>query len=310
MTAEASTQDLLPAELTMGTVMLKVGDMKLMTDYYQRALGLDVVAEQDGGLYLGRRRKPLVHLAPAPGLNIPARGEAGLFHTALLFDDQPSLAATVASAARFEPQSFTGSADHLVSEAFYFTDPEGNGIELYWDRPRDAWSWEGKNVVMDSLALPPQRYLEQHLSEESVAGQREAQAGVGHVHLQVGDVQSAHDFYVGHPRLREDSGLARPGAVRRRRRLPPPHGHERLEQPRRWPPPGHPGPRRGADRSTGRRRRRSPRRPPQDRRSPGAPYRSRTALRGPVAQPDPRGRPLTARRPHAGFGRRSGAALG
>ena len=197
MTAETSTQDLLPAELTMGTVMLKVGDMKLMTDYYQRALGLDIVAEQDGGLYLGRRQKPLVHLAPAPGLTVPSRGEAGLFHTALLFEDQPSLAATVASAAQFEPQSFTGSADHLVSEAFYFTDPEGNGIELYWDRPRDAWSWDGTTVVMDSLALPPQRYLEQFLTEESVTGQREAEAGVGHVHLQVGDVQSAQDFYVG-----------------------------------------------------------------------------------------------------------------
>lgn len=197
MTAEASTQDLLPAELTMGTVMLKVGDMVLMTDYYQRALGLDIVAEQDGGLYLGRRQKPLVHLAPAPGLSAPSRGEAGLFHTALLFEDQRSLAATVASAAQFEPQSFAGSADHLVSEAFYFTDPEGNGIELYWDRPRDAWSWEGKNVVMDSLALPPRRYLEQFLTEESVSGQREAPAGVGHVHLQVGDVQSAQDFYVG-----------------------------------------------------------------------------------------------------------------
>ena len=197
MTAETSTHDLLPAELTMGTVMLKVGDMKLMTDYYQRALGLDIVAEQDGGLYLGRRQKPLVHLAPAPGLSIPSRGEAGLFHTALLFEDQPSLAATVASAAQYEPQSFSGSADHLVSEAFYFTDPEGNGIELYWDRPRDAWSWDGKNVVMDSLALPPQRYLEQYLTEDSVAGQREAGAGVGHVHLQVGDVQSAQDFYVG-----------------------------------------------------------------------------------------------------------------
>jgi catechol 2,3-dioxygenase len=197
MTAETSTQDLLPAELTMGTVMLKVGDMKVMTDYYQRALGLDIVAEQDGGLYLGRRQKPLVHLAPAPGLSVPSRGEAGLFHTALLFEDQPSLAATVASAAQFEPQSFAGSADHLVSEAFYFTDPEGNGIELYWDRPRDAWSWDGKTVVMDSLALPPQRYLEQYLTEESVTGQREAEAGVGHVHLQVGDVQSAQDFYVG-----------------------------------------------------------------------------------------------------------------
>jgi catechol 2,3-dioxygenase len=197
MTAETTSQDLLPAELTMGTVMLKVGDMKIMTDYYQRALGLEVVAEQDGGLYLGRLGKPLVHLASAPGLNLPGRGEAGLFHTALLFDDQAALAATVATAAQYEPRSFTGSADHLVSEAFYFNDPEGNGIELYWDRPRKNWSWNGTEVVMDSLALPPQRYLQEHLTHESVEGQQRTAAGVGHVHLQVGDVHSAQDFYVG-----------------------------------------------------------------------------------------------------------------
>jgi catechol 2,3-dioxygenase len=197
MTPAASSQDLLPADLTMGTVMLKVGDMKLMTDYYQRALGLEVVAEQDGGVYLGRLNTPLVHLAPAPGLNIPGRGEAGLFHTALLFDNQAALAATIATAAQYDPQLFAGSADHLVSEAFYFSDPEGNGIELYWDRPREAWSWDGKNVVMDSLALPPQQYLQEHLTESAVQGQRGTEAGVGHVHLQVGDVQTAHDFYVG-----------------------------------------------------------------------------------------------------------------
>lgn len=197
MTPASSSQDLLPADLTMGTVMLKVGDMKLMTDYYQRALALDVVAEQDDGLYLGRLSTPLVHLSPAPGLNIPGRGEAGLFHTALLFDNQAALAATIATAAQYDPQLFAGSADHLVSEAFYFTDPEGNGIELYWDRPREAWSWDGKNVVMDSLALPPQKYLQEHLTESAVQGQHGTEAGVGHVHLQVGDVQTAHDFYVG-----------------------------------------------------------------------------------------------------------------
>jgi catechol 2,3-dioxygenase len=197
MTAASTSQDLLPAALTMGTVMLKVGDMKLMTDYYQRALGLEVVAEQDGGLYLGRLNKPLVHLAPAPGLNLPGRGEAGLFHTALLFDDQAALAATVATVAQYEPRSFTGSADHLVSEAFYFNDPEGNGIELYWDRPRENWSWNGTDVVMDSLALPPQRYLQEHLTQESVDSRQRTAAGVGHVHLQVGDVHTAQDFYVG-----------------------------------------------------------------------------------------------------------------
>lgn len=67
MTVESSSKDLLPADLTMGTVMLKVGDMKLMTDYYQRALGLDVVAEQDGGVYLGRRGAPWSTWPRPPG---------------------------------------------------------------------------------------------------------------------------------------------------------------------------------------------------------------------------------------------------
>lgn len=193
MTAQ---NDLLSADLTMGTVMLKVGDMTKMSNYYQKALGLDVVAEADGGQYLGRGSTPLVHLQPAGGLHIPGRGEAGLFHTALLFDDQASLAATVATAAQYSPQAFAGSADHLVSEAFYFTDPEGNGIELYWDRPRDAWTWSNGEVDMDSLALSPQHYLQQHLTEQAVVGQRQAGADIGHVHLQVGDVKTAEQFYV------------------------------------------------------------------------------------------------------------------
>ncbi|MBT1003663.1 VOC family protein [Paenarthrobacter sp. DKR-5] len=180
----------------MGTVMLKVGDLALMQDYYQRALGLDVVAEADGGVYLGRGSTPLVHLQPAHGLPVAARGEAGLFHTAILFRDRASLAATVASAARFNPRSFAGSADHLVSEAFYFTDPEGNGIELYYDKPREGWQWQDGSVVMDSLFLPPQEYLSTNLTEEAVAGQHAAGADVGHVHLQVGDMQTAQEFYV------------------------------------------------------------------------------------------------------------------
>ena len=135
-----TTKDLFSASLRMGTVMLKVGDVNLMSNYYQKALGLNIVAEADGGVYLGRGATLLGHLQPARGLNLPGRGEAGLFHTALLFTDQASLAATVASAAQYNPALFAGSADHLVSEAFYFTDPEGNGIELYWDRPRSTSS--------------------------------------------------------------------------------------------------------------------------------------------------------------------------
>jgi catechol 2,3-dioxygenase len=200
MNFQVSPQDLLSSDLSMGTVMLKVGDMKNMTNYYQQALGLDPVSEGLGGVFLGRGTTPLLHLAPATGLQLPSRGEAGLFHTAFLFENQSDLAATVATAAQTDPSRFTGSADHLVSEAFYFTDPEGNGIELYWDRPRDQWSWnqtaEGKEVHMDSLALNPQTYLQSHLTEESLSGQRQSGAEIGHVHLQVGDTHKAEEFYV------------------------------------------------------------------------------------------------------------------
>lgn len=198
-----NAQDLLPADTAMGTVMLKVGNLDRMANYYRSALGLLDIAESDGGLYLGRAGERLIHLAPAAGLALPAPTEAGLFHTALLFSSRSDLAATVATAAQVAQSAdgrYVGSADHLVSEAFYFTDPEGNGIELYFDKPRENWDWtttEGRRtVVMDNAPLPPRQYLESNLTEESVANQQKAAADVGHVHLQVGDVQTAERFYV------------------------------------------------------------------------------------------------------------------
>ncbi|WP_026543806.1 VOC family protein [Arthrobacter sp. 35/47] len=198
-----NAQDLLPAETAMGTVMLKVGNLDRMANYYRSALGLVDIAESDGGLYLGRAGQRLIHLAPAAGLALPEPTEAGLFHTALLFFNRSDLAATVATAAQVAQSAdgrYVGSADHLVSEAFYFTDPEGNGIELYFDKPRETWDWtttEGRRtVVMDNAPLPPRHYLESNLTEESVANQQKAAADVGHVHLQVGDVRTAEQFYV------------------------------------------------------------------------------------------------------------------
>ncbi|MCC9174319.1 VOC family protein [Arthrobacter sp. zg-Y179] len=193
-------KDRLPDALAMGTVMLKVGDPANVSAYYRGALGLQVVAESDGGMYLGRGNVPLVHLAPAPDLQVASRGEAGLFHTAILFETRADLAATVASAARHDPSAFVGSADHLVSEAFYFTDPEGNGIELYYDKPRDTWGWDetaaGREVRMASLPLSPQAYFRDHLTEAALAGLSAADAAVGHVHLQVGDTETAAAFYI------------------------------------------------------------------------------------------------------------------
>ena len=105
--------------------------------------------------------------------------------------------------ANHAPRTFTGSADHLVSEAFYFTDPEGNGLELYRDRPREQWQYPGGQLKMGVLPLDPNAFLSEHLEEgwTLAAGRPDLDSGardavVGHVHLQVGDIPTASAFYV------------------------------------------------------------------------------------------------------------------
>lgn len=200
--------DLLPAATAMSAVTLHVEDLAAQREYYMRALGLVVLAEgrqapvsgspgdQAGAVLLGRGATPVVALVHTPGLPRPARTQAGLFHTAVLLDGQRELAATVLSAARHPRSTFVGSADHLVSQAFYFTDPEGNGIELYTDRDRATWQYDGGRVRMDSLRLDPQAFLAEHLTERAVADMTAGGASVGHVHLQVGDLATAREFYV------------------------------------------------------------------------------------------------------------------
>jgi len=144
---------------------------------------------------LGRGTTPVLVLHHTPGLPRPARNQAGLFHTAILFDDEADLAASVLSTARHPQSQFVGSADHLVSIAFYFTDPEGNGIELYVDRDRSQWTYRGGRVLMDTLHLDAQDFLRSHLTEQAALGLHDAEAKVGHVHLQVGDIAMAKDFY-------------------------------------------------------------------------------------------------------------------
>ena len=201
----APPDELLAASTAMAAVTLHVRDLAAMTAYYRDALALEELAETGGTrapgtagttVALGRAAVPLVVLVHTPDLPVARPGQAGLFHTALLLPDQAALAATVATAARHPRSRYVGSADHLVSEAFYFTDPEGNGIELYRDRPRHAWPCADGRLQMDSLALDPGAYLAEHLTDEALAAPQRDGAGVGHVHLKVGDLDAARRFYV------------------------------------------------------------------------------------------------------------------
>lgn len=201
-TTQASSPDerILSDDTGMDAVTLRVGDLESMTSYYANALALEPVEERAHGRevhrVLGRGRTPMVRLVSTPGLPAVDPRQAGLFHTAFLFEDPASLAATVYRAAQ-EPRSrFVGSSDHLVSEAFYFTDPEGNGIELYTDRDRSAWRYDQGRLRMGTLYLDPNDYLRTHLDEAVVAEGPHRAGRVGHVHLQVGDIETARAFYV------------------------------------------------------------------------------------------------------------------
>jgi catechol 2,3-dioxygenase len=203
--------ELLAADTAMGAVTLNVGDIGAMTAYYRDAVGLDLLTADGPRVVLGRGSRAVVVLEHAPELRHASPHEAGLFHTAIVFDSQAALASAVYSVARAHPGSFTGSSDHLVSKAFYFDDPEGNGVELYWDRDRSEWSWAHGAIEMGTIYLDPNTFLEEYLTDEGRAHAGIGDAAIGHVHLSVGDVESAREFYV--DRLGFEKTIEIPGSA-------------------------------------------------------------------------------------------------
>jgi catechol 2,3-dioxygenase len=171
-----------------------VADLERSLAYYDRVLGLQALQRDPQGATLGTREDatPLVRLSARPGaVPVPRRGRLGLYHYAILLPDRASLARFARHLASIG--EYAGMADHLVSEAFYLTDPDGLGIEVYADRPRESWRVQGGRLAMatDPLDLDE---LTRAAGERPWAG---APAGtrMGHVHLYVDDLARAAQFY-------------------------------------------------------------------------------------------------------------------
>lgn len=188
--------DILAADTAMGPVTLKVADLDTMIAFYRDGVGLTLLAHDGPTAVLGRPGIPSLLLEYAPELKHASANAAGLFHTAFLFAEKSDLAASVYSVARKYPTSFTGSSDHFVSNAFYFDDPEGNGVELYWDTERTDWQWINGEVKMGTVYLDPNRFLQENLTEAGLTTPPIGDTSVGHVHLKVGDLPNAKKFYV------------------------------------------------------------------------------------------------------------------
>ncbi len=196
MTGPITTAGAAPDATGIDAVELLVRDLDVMTDFYQHAVTLDVLDQSGATATLGSGNVPAVVLRQETDLPAANHRGAGLYHTAILFENQARLATALASLAQHSPARYQGSADHLVSEAFYFGDPEGNGLEIYRDRARDAWQLDADgNAVMGSLMLDPNQFLSEWYDPEASVGAETA--AVGHVHLQVGDIPTARAFYEG-----------------------------------------------------------------------------------------------------------------
>ncbi len=189
---DKKTLEKIEQTLSIGSVSLHVKDLSIMKRFYHDVVGLDYIKEAEDSVQLGHGTIPLVSLHVSADATYSNSTQAGLYHLAILFNSRQELSKTLLRILSTSRHSFIGSADHLVSEAFYITDPEGNGIELYFDKDKTIWQWENGNVKMASLYIDPVSYIQTH------HGKKDAEHGrrMGHVHLKVGDIPQAKQFYV------------------------------------------------------------------------------------------------------------------
>jgi catechol 2,3-dioxygenase len=179
--------------LHIGAVALAVRDLDRLTAFYRDVLGLAVLDRSKDGAALGAGGVPFVHLEHRPNAKPDDVSEAGLYHTAFLMPTRGDLARWILHVARNKVQ-LTGASDHAVSEAFYLDDPEGNGIEVYYDRPRETWEWTGEALKITTDPLDIDDILREVTPTAAFPGAPDG-FRIGHVHLRVGDVDRAETFY-------------------------------------------------------------------------------------------------------------------
>ena len=181
----------LPPDTHVGRVTLRVNDLDRLVHFYEVVVGLQVHERTDDRATMGAGGDALLELVSDS--DAPERGleETGLFHTAVLVPDRAALGAALERIA--DRWLVDGASDHLVSEALYLVDPEDNGIEIYRDKPREAWPTTAEGTVeMDTLPLD----LDDLAAESDGAARAPSETTVGHVHLEVSSVAAAREFYV------------------------------------------------------------------------------------------------------------------
>ena len=177
----------------VGQAHLVVRDLPRVSEFYQKIIGLSVIEKSPSGEVLGVNGQPLLTLTTSGNATLAPSGAAGLFHTAFLMPSRDDLALWLTNVAQHNVE-LQGASDHLVSEAIYLADPEGNGIEVYRDRHPDEWKYQPDGTVsMSTLRLDLQELY--NSAPKATFTKAADGTAIGHIHLQVGDIPQADAFY-------------------------------------------------------------------------------------------------------------------
>lgn len=179
----------------VGEVNIYVSDLQKSLDFYQRVLGFQIMQQTDSKVVLSPDGvRPILILEQPEEVRGKQARTTGLYHFAILLPRRRDLANFLKHLVQTEGHHIRlGASDHYVSEALYFDDPDGNGIEVASDRPSASWNWDDGTVDMGTVALDAESLLAESdkewdgIPEESV---------MGHIHLHVADLEATEHFYV------------------------------------------------------------------------------------------------------------------
>ena len=176
----------------LGAVQLTVSKLAHSLAFYQQVLGFQVQQQSSGRASLGAGKAAFLELVELPGARRVTH-HSGLYHFAVLTPSRFALAQVLRNLVEYGIQ--IGGSDHLVSEAIYFSDPDGNGIEVYRDRARSEWKYENGRPVMGSLPLDYQGILRELVNETTPWQGLDPATSLGHMHLHVAQLQPTRHFY-------------------------------------------------------------------------------------------------------------------
>lgn len=185
----------IPSAARLAGITLQVAGLARALDFYHALIGLAILDREGPRADLGAGSDPFVRLEELPGAAPQPPNTTGLYHIAIRFPDRRSLALKIAQIAL--RQIPLGQGDHWVSEAFYLTDPDGNGLELYHDRPREQWKYAGSQIKMGTDPVDIEGFFaELGDTDPSRAGPAAPpETRLGHIHLRVADLDASQRFY-------------------------------------------------------------------------------------------------------------------